>query len=199
MDRNNIRKDFFLPDGRRVSSLKLTINPNTLAINSAKKVNRYQTLTRWVEEHWGDEMDQVSFSGNTYSFMILSDPNASTVYGVSQSIAGLTNRNRRQTAPYEELRHFANIAQTNALLRHADTISDSMEPRTWYVSQEGKPRISHKHPRAGLVKERLYIKLVHDYVRMVGYFESFDVMEDANAPFKLAYNVNFKAEKTEWI
>ena len=61
-----------------------------------------------------------------------------------------------------------------------------------------KPYTVSRHPRAGMVKSRLYIRLTNSYFSSIGYFDSFDVVEAADKPFNLSYSVSFKAEHTTW-
>jgi hypothetical protein len=58
------------------------------------------------------------------------------------------------------------------------------------------PEFRTNHPRKGMIKERLYIKLNYDYLILYGRFESFDVIEDSTVPFKFKYSAIFKSERT---
>jgi len=190
VDKHGNRKDIIGMNGRVISALKLNTSPDALSINSAKIVNRFQTLTRWVEEHWGEEMDQVTWSGNTFAF----------INTVSDEGRGLSVQSRDLTSPYQELRHFADVAMNNGCVYQPDRIEEGTDPRSFFVADSDKYLLSLKsHPRAGMMKERLYIRVIHDYVQFWGYFESFDVIESADNPFSMKYNVSFKAERTEWL
>ena len=63
------------------------------------------------------------------------------------------------------------------------------------------PGFVGNHPRKGIIKERLYIRMTYDYLTLFCRFETFDIMEDVTKPFRLTYNIIFKAEKlcTLWI
>jgi hypothetical protein len=201
-----------LPDGTVIQALKLAPNPDNLVISSAKIINKYNTMTRWVEEHWGDDMDTVSFSGSTFSFMS---------YGPG---SGLTAANRIDTNSYQMLKALVKFYRMNGCIyqdsntyESSDTIAETntksdMDFTKIDQSQYGSvlgnisttsfllkyPSFDGDHPRAGLVKERLYLKLTFDYVSFVGYFDSFDVTEDSANPFRMTYNALFKAERTKY-
>lgn len=186
-------------DGARIESLKFTPNPDSLIISSSKVVNRYNTMTRWVEEHWGDDMDSISFSGSTYSFNVMLDNGVST---------GLTSVSRNPTEAYKFLKELVNIYRTNGYLyQEAKGYSTSPVPQgeqelydytimNRYLLQN--PHAAGNHPRHGMIRERLYNRISFDYVTFLGYFESFDVTEDSSNPFRLLYSTVFKAEKTIW-
>ncbi len=172
--------------GEEVTSLILNMSPNSLVVNSAKKVNRVQSFTRWVEEHWGDEIDQISFSGNTFAF-ITED-------------YGLAVVNRDTSSPYKELQHLVNIYLLNGAVYHKEEDSTQDRRMFWDYTSAGKASVTiNRHPRAGLISMRLYIKLSCDFAQFTGYFESFDVTEDALNPYRMAYTVSFKSEYTKWL
>lgn len=194
------------PDNTIVQALKMAPNPDSFVINSAKIVNRYNTMTRWVEEHWGDDMDTVNFSGSTFSFMAIVTEDA---------MPGLSVANRRDTEAYQMLKELVKFYRTNGCI-YQDSItyfpqyeittvdgfnkSGNASPLDTTNAFLGKyPSFVNHHPRDGLVRERLYIKITFDYVSFIGYFESFDITEDSANPFRFTYSAIFKAEKTTWI
>lgn len=191
-----------------ISSLKLNLSPSSLTINTGKKIQRTQTLTRWVEEHWGDEMDQISFSGSTFAFLD---------YGYNKE--GLSVNKRTESDPYLELQHLVKIYQANGCIyQKADLNLDAIDSKDMVIEQSldlslfkaqersffnyanpSLPFRVNKHPRSGMVKSRLYVRLKSDIVENIGYFDSFDVIEDASKPFNLSFNVSFKSELTKWL
>jgi hypothetical protein len=48
----------------------------------------------------------------------------------------------------------------------------------------------------GFIKLRYWIVISYGYSSYRGYFESFDVTEDAKTPYRFIYNAVFKAEET---
>lgn len=178
--------DLIAPDGTPVTCLQLNMLPSSLVINGAKKINRSQTMTRWVEEHWGDELDQISFSGSTFAF-------------INFNGEGLCANSRHMTEPYKELQHFVNIYKLNGCVYQGPEISAKESPRTFFNYEDpATPFRIYKHPRVGLIKARLHIRIRCDFLEAIGYFESFDVVESANTPHSLNYSISFKSEHTTW-
>jgi len=176
--------------------LVLLINPASLGVNMSKMINRTQSMTGWVETHWGEELDTVTFQGSSAAFIWGSALGAGRptgplrdtpqeiqgVYneymdipglGINEQIGmgdhtGLATKRRRETVAYDEFRRIINLMNSNAA--NFDT--------------------------RGLVRKRLSIQLQYDYAAYQGYFESFDITEDSESPFRFIYTVSFKAEKT---
>lgn len=172
-----------------VTSLKLNTSPASLIVNGSKKINRTQTLTRWVEEHWGDELDQISFGGTTFSFL-----------DYKVGMRGLDVESRELTEPFKELRHLVDIYKTNGCVYQGQRIERGMAPREFFNYLEPTlSRVVKRHPRSGMMKKRIYIKLSCDFAIMIGYFDSFDVVEQADKPHSLEYQVSFKSEHTIWL
>lgn len=174
-------------NGQEISSLQLNISPNTLNISASKKVNRVQTFTRWLEEHWGDELDQISFGGSTFAFIDFKG-------------AGLCVESRELTDPYQELQYLTNIYKSNGCTYQGEQLGSVLSPREFF--NYGNPAIPYyvrRHPRVGFIKSRVHIKLRCDFLEAIGYFESFDVVEDAGSPFKLNFSVSFRSEHTRWL
>lgn len=172
-----------------VTGLKFTPNPSTFSINSSKVINRYNTMTRWVEEHWGDEIDNIMFSGSTLSFL-----------GYSGGDRGVTNEKRNFTDSYRMMRELAAFVKLNGLIYQDDlSYEGTKDPNSvTNLFLEKNPSFMISHPLKGLVKERYYINLFFDYVSFLGRFESFDIIEDSTMPYRFTYNCVFKAEKTKY-
>lgn len=195
------RVDLEVAEGRVVTSLQLNMSPASLVVNAAKKVNRYQTLVRWVEEHWGDEMDQLSFSGTSFSFLDFKTDGGQ----------GLCVSSRNLSEPYKELQHLVDLYTTNGLAYQDKDIplvkdpqtgmlTSSVQRRTFFnMGDPANPYTVGTHPRAGMAKYRLYIRMRCYFAEFIGYFESFDVTESADKPFSLGYNVSFRSEHTKWL
>lgn len=180
------------PDNTIVMALKIVPNPENLTINDGKIINKYNTMTRWVEEHWSDEMSTVSFSGSTFSFMAF----------ISNSTGpGLSVTSRRNTQSYQMLKELIRFYRANGCIYQDEStyIPFSQTNTTSQAFLSKFPTFKVNHPRQGLVRERLYIKLTFDYVSFIGYFESFDVLEDSTKPYRFTYNAIFKSEKTTFL
>jgi hypothetical protein len=80
-----------LPEGWR---LVLYTNPQSMQINYARRVARIQTKGGFVEQHWGDDTQTISFSAVTGGFMRL----YSGLSNVTNPGAGGT---RRETLAYD--------------------------------------------------------------------------------------------------
>lgn len=181
--------------GKTFIGLVLLINPATMNANLSKIVGRTQTMTGWVEDHWGEELDTISFSGSSASFLWggprpdfaqgpLSDspqeirdvfsnytntPNLGSADPVGPGDhSGLTVKRRRDTMSYDEFRRIVHLMNTQAA----------------------------KFDIRGFVKERFYIEMSYDYAAYRGYFESIDITEINDSPFKFNYIMTFKSEKT---
>lgn len=50
-------------------ALVLHMNPSNFAEQHTKKVERTQTRGGWVEQHWGDDLSEISCSGSTGAFV----------------------------------------------------------------------------------------------------------------------------------
>lgn len=181
--------------GRTFLGLVLLINPTSLSVNMSKIINRTQTMTGWLEDHWGEELDTITFQGSSASFLWAGpqgQPQPSPLQQTPQEVqnmyneymnipglgidepigmgdhTGLTAKRRRETLPYDEFRRIIHLMNANAA--NFDT--------------------------HGLVNKRLFIQLGYDYAAYLGYFESIDISEEAENPFKFIYTATFKAEKT---
>lgn len=196
-------KDTDSNDPRRILGLKLIVNPASISINMSKIVNRTQSMVGWIEEHWGEEIDTITFTGSSAAFVtgrtflrnireqivrnstdraqaradfyssvgFADDPIVDQDTRVTLDLTpGLTTRYRRKSLSYEQMRDLVRIFAANGCL----------------------------FDNQGFVKDRVFIKLSFDYSSYIGYFEAFDLTEDAMAPFRFTYTITFKAEKTEY-
>jgi hypothetical protein len=184
------KKGIVLNQDYIVTTLKIDPNPESLTLNSAKKTVRFTTLNRWVEEHWGDEIDTVAFTGSTFSFFGIG-PDAPDV--------GLTYSYRNMTPAYEYLKQLVKFFQMNGCLYHNGSDYDSQGYLAVMDFLNTNPEFQNNHPYRGMIKERLYLRLAYDYLVFLGRFESFDIIEDAKSPYRFTYNIIFKAEKTIYL
>jgi len=86
------RTTSLLPDGLR---LVLHINPRTMSLSYAKQTQRTQTRGGFVEFHWGDAAEEVTFDAATGGFMRL-------YTGLSNITGGRGNQGRRETIAYDK-------------------------------------------------------------------------------------------------
>jgi hypothetical protein len=80
-----------LPDGVK---MVLHVNPKSMNLKYSRKVERTQTLTGWVEEHWGDDVQSISFSQVTGAFMRMYS-------GLSNTTNPAYGGTRRETLAYD--------------------------------------------------------------------------------------------------
>jgi hypothetical protein len=76
------------------------VNPSSLNETHTKKTERFQTRGGWVEQHWGDELTEISASGSTGAFM--------NVY------TGLSSILRQRTIAWDRYRDLYDIYHNNA-------------------------------------------------------------------------------------
>ena len=60
----------FPPLKTSVLGVKMLVNPATISNNMAKIINRTQSMVGWVEDHWGEELDTITFQGRTATFIV---------------------------------------------------------------------------------------------------------------------------------
>lgn len=90
-------------DSRRVlmpHALVLHVNPANLQETHNKKVERIQTRGGWVEQHWGDELVELSADGSTGAFM--------NIY------TGLSSVLRQRTIAWDRYRDLHDLYHNNA-------------------------------------------------------------------------------------
>lgn len=83
-------------------ALVMHVNPQNFSIQHTKKVERIQTRGGWVEQHWGDELDEISADGSTGAFM--------NIY------TGLTSLLRQQTIAWDRYRDLLDLFRNNGSL-----------------------------------------------------------------------------------
>ena len=176
--------------------MTLFINPTSMTSNLAKMVNRTPTMTGWIEDHWGEELDTITFTGSSAAFiwggpasnqpingplkktpeeirqifnnyMDIPDLGTNEPLGSGET-SGLTVKRRRDTLSYDEFRKLIFLMNGNGF----------------------------KYDSYGLVRSRFYIRLSYDLAAYTGYFESMDITETADMPFRFIYTITFKSEKT---
>ena len=178
----------------KIFGIELMINPASLSTNLSKIVNRTPTMTGFFEEHWGEELDTITFQGMTAAFVtggndiyavrnslsetspvkqyLQKTKNNAQVEGVIGSTSdrelGLTTANRRKSVSYTHFKRFVDIVRINGC------VYDSF----------------------GFISKRYYILLSYGNSSFRGYFESIDVTESAANPFRFQYTITFKSEET---
>jgi len=86
------RETSLLPDDLK---LVLHVNPSSMKITYNRKVERIQTRGGWVEQHWGDDTEELSFDIATGGFMRLFS-------GLSNTTSTRYGGSRRETIAYDK-------------------------------------------------------------------------------------------------
>jgi len=93
-----------LPDELK---MVLHVNPKTMKISSTRSVSRMQTRGGWVEQHWGDDTDEISFEFATGGFMRLYS-------GLSNTTSTRYGGSRRETIAYDKYLDLLGLFKSNA-------------------------------------------------------------------------------------
>lgn len=81
-------------------ALVLHVNPANFQESHTKKIERFQTRGGWVEQHWGDELIEISADGSTGAFMNI--------------FTGLTSILRQRTIAWDRYRDLHDLYFNNA-------------------------------------------------------------------------------------
>jgi hypothetical protein len=99
-----------LPEGVK---LVLHVNPSQMQIKYARKVERLQTRGGYVEQHWGDDTQQISFQMATGGFMRLYS-------GLSNITSPKYGGTRRETLAYDSYLDMLALFHNNASIYDAN-------------------------------------------------------------------------------
>lgn len=80
-------------------ALVLHVNPSSFSEQHSKRVERIQTRGGWVEQHWGDELSEISASGSTGAFMNMQ--------------SGLASVSRQKTIAWDRYRDLYDLYRNN--------------------------------------------------------------------------------------
>lgn len=192
--------------GRQILGIKLMINPSSMSQNMSKIVNRTQTMVGWVEEHWGEELDTITFQGSTAAFL-------------SGAVSMRNAREAAEKSATDKAQARADFYAQQGLTQSSTPYQTSVEGSAARRQLEMEPglttmfrreSVSYKefkllmelltanglqYDKQGFVSDRKFIQLTYDYGSWIGYFESMDVVEEATNPFRFTYTITFKSEK----
>jgi len=203
VDSSNVGVSIKRSDGSEIIGVRLMVNPTTLSMNMSKIVNRTQTMTAWIEDHWGEEMDTITLQGSTAAFVI----GAGSLRSAGKLHQGLNDQNNsaaRANARADFYQYLGLVSTSDAGFP-----GNSVEPglttayRRYSVSYREWKKVLEIFAsngcifdEQGFIKDRSFIRLTYDYASFIGYFESVDTTEDANSPYRFTYNIAFRSEKT---
>lgn len=80
-------------------ALVMHVNPSSFSEQHTKKIERVQTRGGWVEQHWGDELTDISASGSTGAFINL--------------YSGLSSVVRQKTIAWDRYRDLYDLYRNN--------------------------------------------------------------------------------------
>lgn len=176
-----------------IYGIELIINPASLSTNISKIINRTQTMTCFVEDHWGEEIDTISLQGYTASFVT----GGSDLYSIRSNQSSPTRSYlERTTGANQNLRGYGSGI-------HDDEIGITTSQRRKSVSYQHFKRLVDLFringcffDTFGLVSKRYYIMISYGNVAYRGFFESIDVTEVGTNPFRFQYTITFKSQDT---
>ncbi len=172
-----------------IYGVELFVNPTSISNNMSRIVTRTQTMTAFVEEHWGEELDTLTFQGSTATFVL----GGNDIYAV-----------RMYDSPQSPIVNFYGYAGAEVT-----SVRDDVAPGI--TTSQRRSSVSYKQflrvidlfrsngctfDKNGFVKNRYYILLSYGMQAYRGLFESIDVTEDAMNPFRFIYTITFKSEET---
>ena len=83
-------------------ALVMHVNPQNYSEQHNKKIERFQTRGGWVEQHWGDDLTEISADGSTGAFM--------NIY------TGLSSVLRQRTIAWDRYRDLHDLFRNNGSL-----------------------------------------------------------------------------------
>jgi len=100
------RQTSLLPEGLK---LVMHVNPRSMQFSYAKQTERTQTRGGFVEFHWGDAAEDISFTAATGGFMRLYS-------GLSNITGGSGTQGRRQTIAYDKYLDLLSLFHNNGAI-----------------------------------------------------------------------------------
>ena len=188
----------------QIYGVELMINPQSLSSNLSKMIGRTQTMTAFVEDHWGEELDTITFQGFTAAFVT----GGQDIYNIrsSQGSTTPTNAYLLNTSTRSELYGVIGVPGPQNGKGSGvkdDEIGITTSKRRQSVSFRQFKRLIDIiringcfFDTFGRVSKRYYIMLSYGNVAYRGFFESIDISESATDPFRFQYTVTFKSEQT---
>ena len=183
----------------RIYGVELMINPQSLTSNFSKIINRTQTMTAFVEDHWGEELDTISFQGYTAAFVT----GGNDIYSLRLNETSPVKDFLVNPGPRSDLFNALGISGGVGQGVQDYEIGLTVSKRRESVSYRQFKRLIDiiringcMFDTLGMVSKRYYIMLSYGNTAYKGFFESIDVTETATGPYRLQYTVTFKSEET---
>lgn len=183
----------------RIYGIELMINPQSLTSNYSKIINRTPTMTSFIEEHWGEELDTISFQGYTAAFVT----GGNDIYSLSLNESSPTKKFLTNPGPRAELFNTLGISGGVGMGVQDNEIGLTVSKRKNSVSYSQFKRLIEiiringcLFDTLGRVSKRYYIMLSYGNTAYKGFFESIDITETAISPYRMQFTVTFKSEET---
>jgi len=192
-----------------IMGVELMVNPRSISNNQSKIINRTQTMTSFLEDHWGDELDTLSFQGQTATFVT----GGNDLYSIRNSTGNSPVREFLKSKGLTDPKLLArsllfNYAGTSFRATDGMGMNDTEIGLT--VSQRRQTVSYHQFKRMvdlirangcffdsmGMLAKRNYIMLSYGSMAFKGYFENIDVTEEATNPYKFTFTVTYKSQET---
>jgi hypothetical protein len=177
-----------------IYGIELMINPASISTNISKLISRNQTMTSFVEDHWGEEIDTITLQGYTASFVT----GGNDIYSIR-----LNNDN----SPTKEY-----LQQTNGTVQGVRGYGSGIhDDEIGLTTSQRRKSVSYRHFKRlldlfrlngcffdtfGLISKRYSIMISYGRSAFRGFFESIDVTEIAENPFRFQYTITFKSQET---
>ena len=186
----------------QILGLRLLVNPASMSANLSKIINRSQSMTAWIEEHWGEEIDTITLHGNTAAFIL----GAPTLGAVRPSLMYAA----KTKTPQERADYYTRLGQTDWSTFYQTSGAGDSAKTGDLTRRDSLSYAQFKYlinmfatngcifNSDGFIVDRKFIRMTYDYTSMLGYFESIDVTEDALNPFRFTYTITFKSEITTY-
>ena len=156
----------------------LHVNPKTMTMHYEKNITRIQTKGGFVEQHWGDSAERISFNLATGGFMRLyaglSNKTGSSFQGNLQSTgsAMTASQGRRETIAYDKYLDLLAMFHNNGSIYDVN----------------------------GNIVIQGYMKITFDGGVYIGWFDGdFTVTESAQKPYQFELSTNFNIDREEMV
>lgn len=146
--------------------LVLHTNPKSMKFTYQKNIVRIQTRGGWVEQHWGDSVEEINFDVATGGFMRLRS-GLSNKTGTGLLDSQQARRGRRETIQYDKYLDFLALFKNNGAVYDA----------------------------RGNIAAQGYIKIIFDGGVHIGWFNTLSVTEAVEQPYQFALSANFQVDE----
>lgn len=166
--------------------VEMRINPQRISIQSRKVINRVQTNTRWVFQHWGMEPVILQYSGVTGYIRTVTN-------------AADTDRHLPLASEYDITRKYVDPALNNYVSPYETPAYQAlMVLRTFYEQPhktlQGVDLTALRGEEVDAQLNKLLLKLSFRDSNYIGYFTRMTIQEDENSPWMWSYDMEFVAQ-----